>query len=218
MGNNKKVFKYPGTNMDVSWDKRLCIHVGECTRASGALFQSGRDPWGQPDLGQPDYVAEVVQRCPTGALYVERKDGGKEEVAPRENTAVVSNNGPLYVLGDLRVDGAGDDMPGVRYRAALCRCGDSKNKPFCDNTHEKEAFRDRGALGETGKGFDQPGGTLEIKRAPNGPLLLSGNLTIVAASGRRAWQGTKAALCRCGASKNKPFCDGSHVDSGFEAE
>ena len=92
------------------------------------------------------------------------------------------------------------------------------NKISHKKNHEKEAFRDRGALGETGKGFDQPGGTLEIKRAPNGPLLLSGNLTIVAASGRRAWKGTKAALCRCGASKNKPFCDGSHVDAGFEAE
>ncbi|MGD9410185.1 MAG: CDGSH iron-sulfur domain-containing protein, partial [Thiohalocapsa sp.] len=53
------------------------------------------------------------------------------------------------------------------------------------------------------------------KRIPNGPLMLEGNLSIRAASGRVAWQGEKAFLCRCGASKNKPFCDGSHKDAGF---
>lgn len=57
-----------------------------------------------------------------------------------------------------------------------------------------------------------------MNKAPNGPLLLEGNLTIIAASGRAAWQGTKCALCRCGASKNKPFCDGAHKAAGFEAD
>jgi len=106
----------------------------------------------------------------------------------------------------------------VRYRAALCRCGDSKNKPFCDNTHEKEGFRDRGALGDTGPGFESAGGRLEIKRLPNGPLIVSGNFSIVTAAGRTGWRGTKAALCRCGKSETKPFCDGSHAPAGFKAD
>ncbi len=109
-------------------------------------------------------------------------------------------------------------MKGVKYRAALCRCGLSKKKPFCDNSHEKQEFRDRGAVGETGTPLQIKGGPLTVKRAPNGPLLVSGNLTIINAAGRVAWQGTKAALCRCGASKNKPFCDGAHKPAGFEAE
>ena len=70
MGDNddKKVFHYAGEKLDVSWDGRLCIHIGECTRAKGDLFVSGRDPWGRPDLAEPEYVASVVERCPTGAL------------------------------------------------------------------------------------------------------------------------------------------------------
>jgi CDGSH-type Zn-finger protein len=115
------------------------------------------------------------------------------------------------------VDGA-EDMPGVNFRAALCRCGQSKNKPFCDNSHEEAGFKDYGALGDQGEGFDAPGGTLKVSRAPNGPLLLNGNFTIVAASGRRAWSGTKAALCRCGHSTNKPFCDGAHKAAAFQAD
>ena len=218
MSDDKKFYTFEGKKIDTAWDGRLCIHVQECTRARGDLFESGRDPWGQPDLGEADYVARVVERCPTGALTYSRKDKGAEEKTPATNTAVLANNGPLYVSGELEIDGAQDDMPGVRFRAALCRCGDSSNKPFCDNTHEKAAFRDRGAVGETGGGFEAAGGPLSIKRAPDGPLLVSGNLSIVSAAGRVTWRGTKAALCRCGASKNKPFCDGSHKPAGFKAE
>jgi CDGSH-type Zn-finger protein len=163
-------------------------------------------------------IADVVARCPSGALTYTRKDGGPEEVPDTENVVSVMYNGPLYLRGELEVDGATEDMTGVQFRAALCRCGQSKNKPFCDNSHEAAGFRDYGAVGESGQGFEGPGGPLKVGRAPNGPLLLSGNFTFMAASGRTAWRGNKAALCRCGQSKNKPFCDGTHKDAGFKAE
>ncbi len=216
---DEKVFKFDGDKMDVSWDGRLCIHVGECTRAKGELFVSGRKPWGLPDRGEPDYVADVVRRCPTGALTYRRKDGCAEETTPLENVVTLANNGPLYFQGDLRIGGTADDMPGLRFRAALCRCGDSKNKPFCDNSHEEAEFRDRGALGQTGEEtLESPGGPLEVRRAANGPLLVTGNFVMRTSAGREGWRGAKAALCRCGASKNKPFCDGSHTTAGFEAD
>jgi len=214
----KKVFIYDGAQADVHWDGRLCIHIGECGRARNELFVGGRQPWCQPDQVSPDEVADVVKRCPTGALSYERKDGGEAEAADAENVVSVTYNGPLYVRGDLEVDGATEDMSGVRFRAALCRCGQSKSKPFCDNSHEDAGFKDYGAVGDSGEGFDAPGGTLKVGRAANGPLLLSGNFTIVAASGRKAWKGKKAALCRCGQSQNKPFCDGSHKAAAFQAD
>ena len=214
----KKVFIYDGAQADVHWDGRLCIHIGECGRARNELFVGGRQPWCQPDQASPDEVADVVKRCPTGALSYERKDGGAAEAADAENVVSVMYNGPLYVRGDLQIDGAAEDMSGVGFRAALCRCGQSKNKPFCDNSHEDAGFKDYGAVGDSGEGFDAPGGTLKVGRAPNGPLLLSGNFTIVAASGRKAWKGEKAALCRCGHSQNKPFCDGAHKNAAFQAD
>jgi len=214
----KKVFKYDGAEADVRWDERLCIHIGECGRANNELFVGGRQPWCRPDQVSPQEVADVVSRCPTGALTYDRKDGGPGESADAENVVTVMYNGPLYVRGDLEIDGAADDVSGVRFRAALCRCGQSTNKPFCDNSHEKAGFKDYGAVGDNGEGFEAPGGTLKVGRAPNGPLLLSGNLTIVAASGRKAWTGKKVALCRCGHSQNKPFCDGGHKAAGFEAD
>lgn len=214
---NTKLFTYPGKDADVHWDGRLCIHVGECGRAEGALFEAGRKPWCQPDLSGTDEVLDVVQRCPTGALTIERRDGGSVDGPAETNVVAVANHGPLYVTGELAIDGA-DDMPAVAYRAALCRCGHSKNKPFCDNAHEAAGFQDRGAVGQSGDGIDAEGGTLSVRKVPNGPLIVAGNFSIVSAAGRVAWKGPKAALCRCGQSKNKPFCDGAHKAAGFVAD
>jgi CDGSH-type Zn-finger protein/uncharacterized Fe-S cluster protein YjdI len=217
MSDERKIYAFPGKEVEVSWDGPLCIHVGECTRA-GQLFVSGRKPWCQPDLGTVEEVTDVARRCPTGSLTYTRKDGGPTEIHDSVNTVVVSNNGPLYARGRLSIEGAPKESPGLQFRAALCRCGESLNKPFCDNTHEKQQFQDRGAIGTEGDtALEAAGGCLKVKTAPDGPLLVSGNFTLRTGSGRQAWKGTKAALCRCGASKNKPFCDGAHVAAGFKA-
>ena len=140
MSNDKEVFTYDGQQADVSWHGALCIHVQECGRAKGELFVGGRKPWCQPDLASMDEVMDVVSRCPTGALSVERKDGGPTESAEPENVVVVTNNGPLVVRGDLQIEGAPENAPSLKFRASLCRCGESKNKPFCDNSHEDAGF------------------------------------------------------------------------------
>ena len=139
-----------------------------------------------------------------------RDKDGTSETAAAENFVTLAYQGPLYASGDLELAGAPQDMPGVRFRVALCRCGRSQNRLFCDNSHLEAGFEDYGAVGEKGEGLAAAGGKLSIKALPDGPLLFSGNFAIRAASGRVAWQGTQAALCRCGASENKPFCDGSH--------
>jgi CDGSH-type Zn-finger protein len=106
----------------------------------------------------------------------------------------------------------------LKYRAALCRCGKSKNKPFCDNSHEEAGFKDYGAIGDTGDGFDSQGGELAITPKKDGPLLINGKLTLISGSGRTAWRGEQTALCRCGESANKPFCDGAHKKAGFKSD
>ncbi len=212
----ERAIEYPGERANVSWHGRLCIHIGECGRAKGDLFVDGRKPWCEPDLAADDEVEDVVQRCPTGALSVNYADGSHVETPDDENTVHVSYNGPLFVRGDLEIEGAPEQVPGLKFRAALCRCGKSKNKPFCDNAHLEDGFVDYGAVGEVGDPDALSGGTLQIKAAPNGPLLLSGNVKITGSSGRRSWQGNRVALCRCGASKNKPFCDGQHKQIGFD--
>lgn len=212
MTSSPKIRTWHGADVDVTYDARLCLHVGECGRADNALFVGGRQAWCDPDAVSVDEVMETIGRCPTGALTARRRDGGPDEAPAESNTVQIANNGPLYLRGDLRL---GDD-PTPRHRLALCRCGASKNKPYCDNSHEREGFVDRGAIGALGEAPTTEG-PLTITAAPDGPLLLRGPVTLVAGSGRCAWRGDKTALCRCGASKNKPFCDGSHRAIGFRS-
>ena len=157
----KTIFQYQGTKATVSWNGRLCIHIAECGRAKGDLFVGGRDPWCQPDLVADEEVADVVRRCPTGALTVDFADGSGAEQPDPVNTVNVAYNGPLFVRGHLAIEGVPADTPGTGYRAALCRCGKSRNKPFCDNSHEKEGFSDYGAVGESGSPEHEDGGLQE---------------------------------------------------------
>ena len=214
----EKVFEYSGKNATVTWNGKLCIHIGECGRAQGDLFVGGRKPWCQPDLATDDEVEDVVLRCPTGALTHQFADGSRPEQPDASNTVQVAYNGPLFVRGQLNIGGAPEDAPGLRFRAALCRCGQSNNKPFCDNSHENAGFRDYGAVGQAGDATSESGGPLQVTPAKDGPLLLKGNVTIVSGSGREAWRGSQVALCRCGCSNNKPFCDGQHKKIGFKSD
>lgn len=214
----KEDFDYPGKNATVSWNGPLCIHIGECGRAKGELFVGGRKPWCQPDLVTDTEVQEVVERCPTGALSVRLTDGSRPETADPVNTVQVAYNGPLFVRGELELEAAPENVPGLKFRAALCRCGQSGNKPFCDNSHEDAGFRDYGAIGESGDDNAASGGLLQIKAVKNGPLVLQGNVTLKGGAGRKSWQGKQVTLCRCGSSRNKPFCDGQHKVVGFTSE
>jgi len=214
----ERAIKYPGKSAEVSWHGRLCIHIGECGRAQGDLFVGGRKPWCQPDVASDDEIKEVVLRCPTGALTYDIADGSRVESADTVNTIQVAYNGPLFVRGNLEIEGAPENAPGLKFRAALCRCGQSKNKPFCDNSHEEADFKDYGAVGKTGDADAVSGGPLQVKLAQDGPLLLKGNVTIAGGSGRESWKGGQVALCRCGSSKDKPFCDGQHKVVGFKSD
>jgi CDGSH-type Zn-finger protein len=137
--------------------------------------------------------------------------------APATNTATLAARGPAYLRGDLALMAADGSVALHDVRMAVCRCGGSRNKPFCDGSHAKHGFADDGSLRAGEAPTVAPaGGRLEIRARPDGPLMLTGPLTIVGTNGRAA-SCESAFLCRCGASGNKPYCDGTHRKIGFSA-
>jgi CDGSH-type Zn-finger protein len=219
---------------------------------------------------------------------------------------LVTENGPYIVMGSVPVTerypamstageplawdpvGARDTPSEVSDDYALCRCGGSSTKPYCDGTHETNNFdgtltADPGPSAARRRSFhghgvtmtDEPGlcvhagfcgtrfanvwqmmrqtgdpevrarleqmvmncpsGRLEvtlegesapiepefapsIAPIPDGPLWVrSGKITLEGPDGTRYEVRNRMTLCRCGQSKNKPFCDGTHVEAGFQA-
>ena len=90
---------YRGTDVEVTFDLDICIHVGECLRGEPAVFQLKRRPWVLPDAGRSDAIAEVIHLCPSGALQYRRLDGGPAETH-EGTTATPIKNGPLLVVVD----------------------------------------------------------------------------------------------------------------------
>jgi hypothetical protein len=100
-----------------------------------------RRPWIVLDGTDADEIAEAVMLCPTGALSFERLDGGEQEPVDMETTVQAVTNGPLFVRGPAKVIDGDDNIVRESPRMALCRCGASENKPFCDGTHRRIGFR-----------------------------------------------------------------------------
>ncbi|MEQ8674308.1 MAG: CDGSH iron-sulfur domain-containing protein [Aggregatilineales bacterium] len=216
-----KARNYEGQEIDVQYDVKRCIHAKECVNRLSAVFDVDKRPWIQPDnTPTTDALAETIQHCPTGALHFSRKDGGAQEQTPEDNTIRIVPDGPLYVRGDVAIINSSGEMIIEDVRVALCRCGASNNKPFCDNTHKDIHFKDTGTPDEHPNSDPNATGEsrLHVETAKNGPLLLSGEIEIIGADGQSVFLGTATALCRCGHSSNKPFCDGTHRTVGFEGD
>ncbi|MEV5612566.1 (4Fe-4S)-binding protein [Streptomyces sp. NPDC052225] len=129
---------YPGHLVTVSFDGARCLHAAACVRGLPQVFDTERRPWIQPDAAPADEVAEVVRRCPSGALRYELVDG-TVELPPAATSIERTPDGRLVMRGDLRIrwtDGESEGDGGgeaVEVRATLCGCGRSGNQPYCDH-------------------------------------------------------------------------------------
>jgi len=120
---------YTAPAITVYYDRARCRHYAECVHGLPQVFDVTRRPWIRADLADAETVAEVVRRCPTGALHY-ALTSGEAERPPAPTTIHRDPAGPLLVRGELLVDTP--DGPLQETRAALCGCGGSKGAPFCD--------------------------------------------------------------------------------------
>jgi CDGSH-type Zn-finger protein len=130
------------------------------------------------------------------------------------NTLTLRENGPLELNGNLALAGVN-----VGDAAVLCRCGQSATKPFCDGSHLRCGFR----APARAEGLDAAAnflanGVLDVRPIRDGPLRLDGAVELLSDAGERLGYATQLWLCRCGESRRKPFCDGTHKRSGFRAD
>jgi len=126
---------YESDGLAVVWDATRCVHVATCLRALPEVFDVTRRPWVDVEGAPDEQIAAAVRLCPTGALKYEPRGDFPAEEPDGVTTVQAGNLGPLYLRGRVRlVDGHGR-LIAEETRVALCRCGASAHKPYCDNSH-----------------------------------------------------------------------------------
>ena len=138
---------YTNGEVTVYWKPDLCIHSTKCFHSLPEVFNPKIRPWIQLDKSSTDKIIETVKNCPSGALSFKNNseilNEEKQMAEPLTNSSVrieVTNSGPLMVTGNcviINKDGTETIKEG---KFALCRCGQSTRKPFCDGTHKTITF------------------------------------------------------------------------------
>lgn len=138
----KEVIKrYSNGEIVVVWQPAKCIHSKLCFHGLSDVFDPNQRPWVNVEGSDTAAISKQVQECPSGALSIEKAD--VEEVEAKAATTVnVLPNGPLILQGDVLITGTDGTATEKSGAVALCRCGASANKPYCDGSHAKIDFKD----------------------------------------------------------------------------
>ena len=133
--------RYPAPDVTILDNRGICSHAGYCTAGLPAVWRSGVEPWIDAEAAPADDIVRTIRRCPSGALSYER-DGTVETAYATSAEVQVSHNGPYRVRGSVALEGVERAEGASREHYTLCRCGHSRNKPFCDGSHWYAGFRD----------------------------------------------------------------------------
>jgi CDGSH-type Zn-finger protein len=132
---------YVGKQITIHDNRHLCAHAGNCTQGLDSVWRMGKKPWIDPDGASVEAIIAVIEQCPSGALSYSM-DGKQIDQEAAADSINVSKNGPYNVAGEIALKDPSRDTDDVPGRYALCRCGASKNKPFCDGSHWDIKFKD----------------------------------------------------------------------------
>jgi CDGSH-type Zn-finger protein len=143
--NPDQVDTYVGKGITIHDNRKTCSHAGVCTDNLATVFRMGIEPWIDPDGAKVDEIIEIIQRCPSGALSYSVAEDNYQGNPDLDGEIAIAPMGPYAVKGNCGLGGVEFDQGAIHEHYALCRCGASKNKPFCDGSHwtvwpDKETF------------------------------------------------------------------------------
>lgn len=139
----KRLQVYQSAEITVTYDPNLCLHAAECVRGAPAVFDTSRADWIHPDAAPATEVAAIVGRCPSGALQAIRLGiAPAKHVMADDVTVRILDNGPALIRGAVVLElPSGDAQPKTSF--AICRCGGTRETPFCDGSHARNGFRSK---------------------------------------------------------------------------
>jgi len=136
-----KNVRYTGNKITIHDNRSVCAHAGYCTDNLASVFRMKQEPWIDPDAASVEEIVATIRKCPSGALSYS-VDDTENLTADNEPAIRIAPNGPYIVSGGIELTNTnwGEGVSTDGY--TLCRCGASKNKPFCDGSHWSIEFSD----------------------------------------------------------------------------
>lgn len=137
----EKIINYSNDELTVVWKPAVCIHSKHCWKELSDVFKPAERPWVNMQGATTEKIKEQVDKCPSGALTYITK-GEQPGIQNNEPASLieVTPNGPLLVHGNVTIKDATGNNTERQNITALCRCGHSGNKPYCDGMHAKKGF------------------------------------------------------------------------------
>ena len=131
---------YPAEKITIHDNRSICAHAGHCSDGLASVFKYKNEPWIDPAGDTVKAIIETIHKCPSGALSytLDGVEGGDQQ---REPAITVTKDGPYAVTGGAQLLEQSWAQGASREHYALCRCGGSKNKPFCDGAHWSIGFK-----------------------------------------------------------------------------
>lgn len=141
----KTTHKYTNGEATIVWKPEACIHSTLCWKGLNQVFNPGKRPWIEPTAGTTAQIIDQVRKCPSGALSYFMNEGaatGNEVIAEEAQilTVEVTPNGPYLIKTSCTIQHSDGKVETKTGTTALCRCGSSQNKPFCDGSHRRVGF------------------------------------------------------------------------------
>lgn len=135
------VKEYTNGDLTVVWKPKKCIHAEICVKTLPQVYDPKARPWIQPEHATIEALQAQIDQCPSGALTYRMKGETQAEATAEHVTQLaVMQNGPLIVDGELQITDANGNTTRREGKTALCRCGHSQNKPYCDGAHARIGF------------------------------------------------------------------------------
>jgi CDGSH-type Zn-finger protein/truncated hemoglobin YjbI/ferredoxin len=161
---------YVGVQVTVRDNRGTCAHSGFCSDRVPTVFRREADAFVAPSGGRMDEIIRAVQGCPSGALGLaaDQHEAHPTVDLDREPAVEVSKDGPYRITGGIPLlDARSEPVPrnagASLEHYSLCRCGQSRNKPFCSGMHWYVEFHDP-PLGDEPTLFEWAGGFTALRR------------------------------------------------------
>ena len=142
--------KYTNNEVTVIWKPDTCIHSRICWTDLKEVFDPTKSPWVNIGGSTTEKIIEQVRKCPSGALSYFMNEETKAQ--PDQQAPIISEtsrivniqikpNGPILITADCHIIHSNGEEEIKKGSTALCRCGASANKPYCDGSHRKINFQ-----------------------------------------------------------------------------